>query len=105
MAVHTYHREQRKAFYREHVWELMFQKTDSSIYICMIRPKAQIYPSAQVINSPPPVSADGTKNLTSDIQYCKLLRQMVSVTPRSLFIIDRLPFTQWMLETTPNHRD
>lgn len=80
MAVHTYHREQRKAFYREHVWELMFQKTDSSIYICMIRPKEQIYPSAQVINSPPPVSADGTKNLTSDIQYCKLLRQMVSVT-------------------------
>lgn len=67
MAVHTYHREQRKAFYRAHVWELMFQKTDSSIYICMIRPKEQIYPSAQVINS-----ADGTKNLTSDIQYCKL---------------------------------
>lgn len=41
-------------------WELMFPETDSSIYICMIRQKEQIYPPARVINPSPSIS-DGAE--------------------------------------------
>lgn len=62
----------------------MLQKTYSSSYICMIRLKEQIYPSARVIN-PPPLLSRWDKKLNVSIEHCKLLRQMVSVTPQFVY--------------------
>lgn len=85
-------------------WELMFPETDSSIYICMIRQKEQIYPPARVINPSPSISADGVETWTWASSTVNFLDRW-SPSLRKFVIIDLLSFAEPRLETRVKHPD